>query len=332
MSAPFDTDALVFGKVLTRDNPPLSRVKNRALGDDIGGAENTSEYIRASLSENTRRAYQFDLACFFDWGGLLPASPDVVARYLADKADELAPATLSRRIATLGRAHVANGWENPCLSELVRSTLRGIKRVKGTNQKQAKPLLREDLFLVLDALADGIIDHRDRALLLIGWAGGFRASELVGLRLEDVEHVREGLILHLRKSKTDQLSKGRKLGIPLGRTRHCPVSALLKWIDVLAVDEGPLFRPVDRHGRIGSRILRGDAVSSVLRARMEAAGLNADGFSGHSLRSGLVTSAISQGISSYKIRAQTGHASDAMLDRYIRDQEIFAGNALSYLL
>ena len=309
MSAPFDTDALVFGKVLTRDNPPLSRPKIAAPIGDVEGSEKTSAYIRASLSENTRRAYQFDLACFLNWGGTLPASPDTIARYLADKADHLAPATLSRRVATLGRAHVANGWDNPCSTELVRSTLRGVKRVKGTKQKQAKPLLREDLFLVLDALGDEIRDHRDRALLLIGWAGGFRASELVGLRLEDVEHVREGLVLHLRKSKTDQLGKGRKLGIPFGRARHCPVFALEKWIDVLAVDEGPLFRPVDRHGCVGSRNLRGDAVSSVLRARMEAAGLNADGFSGHSLRSGIVTSAISQGISSHKIRAQTGHAS-----------------------
>ena len=260
----------------------------------------------------------------------MPASPESVARYVSDKADVLATATLSRRVATQGRAHVANGWYNPCAAEVVRSTLRGIKRVKGTNQKQAKPLLREDLFLVLDALGEEEIrSHRDRALLLIGWAGGFRASELVGLTFEDIEHVREGLVIHLCRSKTDLLGKGRKLGIPFGRTRHCPVSALEKWSDAFEADEGALFRSVDRYSHIGSINLRSDTVSTILRERM---GLNAEGYSCHSLRAGLVTSAVGQGISTHKIRAQTGYASDVMLDRYVRNQEMFVENALMGLL
>ncbi|NOR31731.1 MAG: tyrosine-type recombinase/integrase [Sulfitobacter sp.] len=296
------------------------------------GDEAVEYFIRESLSENTRQAYRSDLAHFTAWGGTLPASPKTVARYLAEHADSLAAATLSRRVATLSKAHAANGWPNPCRKELVRTTLRGIKRVKGTAQDQAKPLLREDLFLVLDALEDDPRSLRDRALLLIGWAGGFRSSELTGLDLSDIEEVREGLILHLRKSKTDQTGQGRKIGIPLGRTRHCPVAALSAWLDARAQTEGRVFRPVDRHGNMRGDLLRPDAVSTILRDRLAGAGIEPEGYSGHSLRAGLATSAIKAGVPPYKVRAQTGHASDMMLARYVRDAGLFDGNAAGVLL
>ena len=130
--------------------------------------------------------------------------------------------------------------------------MRGIKRQFGTAQREAKPLLKEDLFRVLDAMGDGVKDARDRALLLLGFAGGFRRSELVGLDHSDMEHVRQGIIVHLRRSKTDQEGAGRKIGVPFGRTRHCPVLALESWIEVSGIGTGALFRPVDRHGRISS--------------------------------------------------------------------------------
>ena len=174
--------------------------------------------------------------------------------------------------------------------------------------------------------------QRDRALLLIGWAGGFRSSELVGLDWSDVEEVREGLVLHLRRSKTDQLGQGRKIGIPLGRTRHCPVSALAAWRKASGGDDGPIFRPVDRHGHIQPDRLRSDAVSTILRDRLTGAGIDCKGYSGHSLRAGLATSAIKAGVPTYKIRAQTGHASDLMLARYLRDAGMFDGNAAGALL
>ena len=234
--------------------------------------EAVEHFIRESLSENTRKAYRADLAHFTAWGGTLPATAEMVASYLADHADTLAPSSLARRVATLSKAHAANGWSNPCSSETVRATLRGIRRVKGTAQDQARPLLREDLFLILDALGADARARRDRCLLLIGWAGGFRASELVGLDLADMEEVREGLVLHLRRSKTDQTGQGRKIGIPLGRTRHCPVAALSAWRDALGADEGPIFRPVDRHGRVRPDRLRSDAISTVLRGRLTGPG------------------------------------------------------------
>ncbi|WP_417548563.1 site-specific integrase [Marinobacter segnicrescens] len=313
---------------LTRDNILLSRPTN----DGLKGVEAAETFIRASISDSTRKAYRSDLAHFSAWGGDLPATPDMVARYLAEHADTLAPASLARRVATLSKVHAANDWPNPSQSEMVRATMRGIKRVKGTAQDQAKPLLREDLFLILDAMGDDPRALRDRALLLIGWASGFRCSELTGLDLADVEEVREGLTLHLRRSKTDQAGQGRKIGIPLGRTRHCPVAALHAWRGVLALSDGPIFRPVDRHGNALSSRLRGDSVSTILRSRLTATGVAPEGYSGHSLRAGLATSAIKAGVPTYKVRAQTGHVSDAMLSRYVRDGEMFEGNAAGALL
>jgi integrase len=188
------------------------------------------------------------------------------------------------------------------------------------------------LFLVLDAMGDGVKNARDRALLLIGFAGGFRRSELVGLDLADIEHVRQGVVITLRRSKTDQEGAGRKIGIPHGRTRHCPVIALDNWISVSGIVHGPVFRPVDRHGRAATERLSGEAVSLTVKERVAAAGIDPSGFSGHSLRAGFATSATQAGASSTKIRAQTGHASDAMLARYVRDVELFTGNAAGLLL
>ncbi len=318
--------------VLTRHNPFLSRPTKGGRSTDLTADEAVEHFIRESLSENTRKAYRADLAHFTDWGGSLPATADMVARYLADHAEALAPSSLARRVATLSKVHEANGWPNPCRSEIVRATMRGIKRVKGTAQDQARPLLREDLFILLDALGDDPRAKRDRALLLIGWAGGFRSSELVGLDLPDIEEVREGLVLHLRRSKTDQTGQGRKIGIPMGRTRHCPVAALSAWCDALQVNDGPIFKPVDRHGNVQPDRLRSDAVSTILRNRLASAGIDLEGYSGHSLRAGLATSAIKAGVPTYKVRAQTGHASDLMLSRYVRDAGLFEGNVAGTLL
>ena len=174
-----------------------------------------------------------------------------------DNAGKLAVASLVRRVASISIAHEARGFPNPCRAELVRATMRGIKRQLGTTQREAKPLLKEDLFRVLDAMGDEVKDARDRALLLLGFAGGFRRSELVGLDHSDIEHVRQGVIIHLRRSKTDQEGAGRKIGIPYGRTRYCPVLALESWIEVSGTGTGAIFRPVDRHGRIASARLSG---------------------------------------------------------------------------
>lgn len=294
--------------------------------------ERVADLIANSIADNTRRAYQADLAHFEAWGGRIPAAPGAIASYLAAHADTLSVATLARRVATISKAHEANGLPNPCRSEIVRATLRGIKRLRGTAQREAKPLLREDLFLVLDAMSSAPKDVRDRMLLLLGFAGGFRRSELVSLDLADVEQVRQGIVVTLRRSKTDQDGAGRKVGIPHGRTRYCPVAALNAWLARSAIENGLIFRPVDRHGHIHPERLSSEAVSLVIRERLAAAGIDPAGFSGHSLWAGFATSAAQAGVSTLKIRAQTGHASDAMLARYVRDGELFVGNAAKALL
>ena len=173
---------------------------------------------------------------------------------------------------------------------------------------------------------------RDRALLLIGFAGAFRRSEIVGLDVGNIEHVSHGIIVTLKRSKTDQDGHGRKVGIPLARGRHCPVLSLQEWLAASDIAEGPIFRPVDRHGQISNQRLSSQAVSEVVKGRIGLLGHNPLNYSGHSLRAGLATSAAFAGLPSWKIRQQTGHASDAMVQRYIRDGELFRGNVLTSLL
>ena len=353
------------GGVLTSDNPHLSRLTNGSLEDHDGSSnerrpapfegqaaptditnfavdcttrapdpisDEVAALVEASIAESTRRAYRSDLDHFVAWGGRLPAGPAVIASYLAAHAEALSVATLVRRIATISKAHEARGLANPCRSEIVRATLRGIKRTRGIAQHEAKPLLLDDLFRVLDFIGEGVKDVRDRALLLIGFAGGFRRSEIVGLNCDDIERVRQGLVVTLRRSKVDQDGAGRKVGIPFGRTRHCAVLALDRWLAVSKIEGGPIFRPVDRHGRVASDRLSGEAVSLIVKERVCAAGIDPTAFSGHSLRAGFATSAVQAGASTLKIRSQTGHASDAMLSRYVRDGELFIGNAAGALL
>lgn len=325
--------------ILTRDNPLLPRPKNDMSPAAVPFAIDCkstpvriAELVRESLAAKTRAAYLADLAHFENWGGRIPAEPETIAAYVAAHADVLSVATLIRRLAALAKIHRSHGLENPTSSGLVKSVVRGLKRRKGTAQRQAKPLLKEDLFLTLDATGESVRDLRDRALLLIGFAGGFRRSELVGLTFADVERVRQGMILTLCRSKTDQTGEGRKIGIPLARGRWCPVDALEQWLAKSGIVKGALFRPIDRHGRIGLKPLSGEAACLIVKERVRTVGIDPSGDSGHSLRAGFATSAAQAGVPSWKIRQQTGHASDAMLARYIREGELFVGNALERLL
>jgi integrase len=327
-----------FLTVLTLDNYYLSRLTMAQLGEvsaincTASVPNSVAAFIRDSLAENTRKAYLSDLGEFEQWGGSIPASAEMLAAYLADRADTLAVATLIRHLASISKAHQARGLSNPVRSELVRATMRGIKRTRGCAQREAKSLLRDDLLLVLDATGDGMKNVRDRALLLIGFAGALRCSELVALDVADVEHVRRGIVLQLRRSKTDQDGRGQKIAIPYGRTRWCPVAALEAWLAASEITAGAIFRRVDRHGHVHNLRLSGEAVSLVIRERAAASGLDPAGYSGHSLRAGFATSAAQSGVPAWRIKAQTRHASDAMLSRYIREGELFTENAAGALL
>ena len=302
------------------------------FASDADNSPLVRHFLSESLSPNSRRAYISDLDQFLRWGGTIPATGGSVANYLAEKADTHAVATLRRWVASISRAHLSSGFEDVTAIEPVRSTLRGISRSKGCGQKTARPLIRDHLFDLLDAVGNEKRDCRDRALLLVGFSGAFRRSELVGLDFKDILFASAGAVILLRRSKTDQDGEGREIGIPFGRTRHCPVSALQSWLARSGIDDGPLFRPINRAGNIGKTRLSMEAVSIIIKQRLIAIGTEASCYSGHSLRAGFVTSAAQAGVSSWKIRQQTGHASDAMLAKYIRTEEIFKDNASSSVL
>lgn len=289
------------------------------------------KYLHAALSENSRRGYQSDLAHFLSWGGTIPASPEAVCQYLAAHVGALSPATLNRRIVAIGRVHTSQGLVSPTKSDLVKATMRGIRRTVGTAQRQASPAVKEHLIAMVDKL-EGVKGIRDRALLLVGFAGAFRRSELVSLEYRDIEFADQGLVINIRRSKTDQDGQGRKVAIPYARGATCPVQSLKAWLSISEIVDGPIFRSVTRHGRISPVALSSQAVAVIVKQRVEAIGLDASRYSGHSLRAGLVTSAAQAGASSWKIRQQTGHKSDAMLQRYIRDSLIFVDNAAGAVL
>lgn len=303
-----------------------------AGGFDRPLSDHVQSYIRAAVSDNTRRAYRADLGHFLDWGGVIPASETLVAEYLAAHAGVLAVATLERRLATLSKVHGIRGLPSPTASPLVRMTMRGIRRAHGSPQQRVAPATREDVLAMVAGLGDGLKDTRDRALLLVGFAGAFRRSELVAIDVGDVDWRPQGIVLTVRRSKTDQAGRGRQVAIPHARGGACPVSALRGWLAAAGIRDGPVFRAVDRHGRVSDRRLSPEAVALVIKQRAKAAGLDPDAYSGHSLRAGLATSAAAAGVPIWNIRRQTGHTSDAMLKRYVRAGEAFANDALGALL
>jgi integrase len=335
--------------VIPSDNPSLSLPINRTQDDALGAFETgamlptadpiawtlatrtLSDYVAAAVADNTRRAYQNDLRAFLAWGGSIPSAPESIANYLVAHAAVLSPVTLSRQLVAIGRAHTTLGQRNPCRTDFVRTTLRGIWRVHGRPQRQVAPALREDIIAMLPHMS-GTRGIRDRALVLIGFAGAFRRSELVALLRDDIAFVKEGLTILIRRSKTDQLGAGRKIAIPYARSHACPVKALTTWFDHAGIQSGPVFRIVNKGGGVGSDALSPQSVALIVKEYAQKAGLDAATYSGHSLRAGLITSAAKAGVSSWKIRQQTGHRSETMLQRYIRDADIFEGNAAGSVL
>ncbi len=206
--------------------------------------------------------------------------------------------------------------------------MKGIRRVKGTAQEGKAPTLTADIRAMVTALSSSPIGMRDRALLLLGFAGAFRRSEIVALDVADLQFNRQGVVVTLRRSKTDQEGQGRAVGIPHGaHGATCPVKALRAWLKAAAIDEGPIFRPVNRHGHIAPARLSAGAVAEIVKRCAQAAGLDPANYAGHSLRAGLATSAAAAGVSERAIMAQTGHRSVAIARRYIREGSLFRENA-----
>lgn len=299
----------------------------------VANTNSVDAYVRQALAPNTVAAYQSDLRHFRAWGGRIPATPQMVARYLAEHAGKAKPSTLRRRLAAIASAHTLAGKLSPTRSELVQTTLRGIRRVHGTAQRQAKPISLEMLREMAKPRKDlePVRDLRDRALLVVGFAGGFRRSELTQLTPQNLIFGPRGVEVMLTRSKTDQHGKGRVVALPSGPRHMCPVKLLKAWLHMLrnADPEGaarPLFRRVDRYGELGQG-LRGAAVGVVLRRRLRLCELEREGYSAHSLRSGLVTAAAKAGVPTWAIQRQTGHRSESTVHRYIRGVSAFERNA-----
>lgn len=304
-------------------NVQLSSVKTGAEN-----AEKVRAYAEKALSENTLKSYRSDLAHFYEWGGSIPATPELVASYLAEYAGELAVSTLGRRIASINKVHELQGHTSPTKSEIVRLTLKGIRREHSTKQRQAAPLLRDDLIAIINQIDDSLTGLRDKALLMVGFAAALRRSELVALNIEDIEFLSEGAVITLQKSKTDQEGQGRKIAIPKGRSRHCPVQTLQDWIFALGCKDGALFRSIRKGNNIQPDRLSDNAVSAMMKHYVALIGLDEKKYSGHSLRAGFVTSAAQIGIPEWRIMKQSGHKSHATMMRYVRDARLFEDHPL----
>lgn len=296
----------------------------------------TARYAEAQHTSATKTAYTTDWRLYTLWcqqSNLcpLPASPETVALYLTYRAESgRKPSVIERDLTTISMAHTNANYESPRKSPLVRSVMKGIRRTKGTLQRQATPLLPRDLKAISNDLPEKLAGLRDRALLLLGFAGALRRSELVALLVSDVAFVDNGLELIIRRSKTDQEGKGEKKGIPFGSdAATCPVRALKAWFAESHISHGAIFRPIDKYGNIRLGTLTGRSVARIVKQRAKEVGIPSESISGHSLRSGLATAAARAGKSTHAIMRQTGHKSLNMVQKYVREATLFADNAAS---
>ena len=292
----------------------ITMVQGKGRGADIvpsPSLEQVREYIRASKAENTLRGYRADWQAFCSWCeeqrlSALPANPETVAAYIAECAGRLKVGSIQRRINAIAEAHKALGLDPPTHHAIVTNTMKGIRRTKGTAPAQKAPTLTEDIRAMVDATDAGLIGVRDRALVLLGFAGAFRRSELVGLDIEDCTFGKDGLTVTLRRSKTDQLGAGRKIGIPYGSNPEtCPVRTIQAWVEQTGIVAGPLLRSINRHGQVQPGRLSGIDVARVVKKLAERAGLDPAKYAGHSLRAGHATSAAIAGASERSIMNQT---------------------------
>jgi len=300
-----------------------TRSNRQTLSSSEPGA---AKYAKASKAANTQRAYRAAWNEFTAWAAgrgarALPAEASTVVDYLGSLADAGARvSTISVKRAAISFAHRTAGEADPTSAEAVRMVMAGISRKLGRAAQKKAPVTLDDLRAVMAALpADSLAGQRDRALLLVGWAGAFRRSELVALDVADLRLGAE-LTVAVRRSKTDQEGRGMLKVIPaLEEKDLCPVTALRGWLNAAQIKSGPVFRRIDRWGHMRAERLTAQSVALVVKAACQAAGLDARAFSGHSLRAGYVTAAAQGGADALEIAEQTGHKSLEVLRGYIRD-------------
>ena len=250
-----------------------------------------------------------------------------MAAYVAALAGVAKVSTITRRLAAISQYHQAAGYESPTHELLVRKTMAGIRREKGTAPAGKSPVLIDTLRAIATQLPDSLAGKRDRALLLLGFAGAFRRSELVRLDVADLPFGKKGLVVTLRKSKTDPEGQGRQVGIPYGsHPETCPLRAVQDWLAAAEIESGALFRGI-RHGKLLAERLCDRSVALAVKRCAKLIGLDPAVFGGHSLRSGFCTSAAEANVSERSIMNQTGHRSLTVLRGYIRRGELFLDNA-----
>lgn len=277
-------------------------------------------YMAASQSSATAAAYALDEKMFCAAGGTIPASPLQIVEFLAAFAGKLAVATLERRLIGIHHAHVDRGLVSPVHDAGVKKTMAGIKRTFGVRQRRVRPILKDDLvaMMVMSDRQRPKKAARDKALLLIGFAGAFRRSELVAIKREHLIEHSSGIEILLVRSKTDQSGAGRTVFVPYANGDRCPVLALQEWLTISGIGTGYIFRSVDRHDRIADEPLTAQSVALIIKNSIGKVGGPEADVSGHSMRAGYCTQAAIAGLQPFQIREQTGHTSDAALARYIR--------------
>ena len=301
--------------------------------------EETINNLKSSKSNNTLRAYKSD---FKDFGAFcanhgfnsLPTEPKIVALYLTYLSKKCKISTLRRRLVSISMVHKLKGHYLDVKHPIIVENLMGIRRSKGSIQRGKKPLLINHLKAIINVINEQRIDeikkYRDKAIILIGFGGGFRRTEIISIDYEDLEFVPEGLKITVKKSKTDQFGEGMNKGLPyFSNETYCPVIHLKKWLELSNIKSGAIFRRFSRGLSITNSRLTDQSVALIIKNYLNLAGIESSNYSGHSLRSGFATVAADSGADERSIMAMTGHKTTQMVRRYIREANIFKNNALN---
>ena len=302
--------------------------------------EETLNNLKNSKAVNTIRAYKSD---FKDFGifcvkynfKALPTEPKIVALYLTYLSGKDAKmSTLRRRLVSISMMHKLKGHYLDTKHPVIIENLMGIKRTKGSIQKGKKPILINQLKAIINVINKEKIEEikktRDKTIILVGFGGGFRRTELISIDYEDLEFVTEGVKITIKRSKTDQFGEGMIKGLPyFANETYCPVAHLKKWIKISNIKNGPIFRRFAKGCSLTSNRLTDQSVVLLIKSYLELAGIENKNYSGHSLRSGFVTVSAESGADERSIMAMTGHKTTQMVRRYIREANLFKNNALN---
>jgi integrase len=315
-----------FTQARKRQIVRLNGVKPRTTAAALAFAK-SRQYQDAADAESTLRAYKADLKHYKAWCSendllAMPATPETVGAYLATAGVGYSLPTLRRRVAAIARECRVAKCPLDARHPAIRETLRGIGRKHGARPRRAAALTTTDIRKLSEVCGDNIAGKRDRALFLIGFAGALRRSELVGLDVEHVSWTQDGLSLFIKRSKTDKEGAGAEIAIPKGSVEQtCPAVALRAWLADSGLEKGPLFRKVNRGGKVEEKRLNPDAVRQVLLKRAAQAGLKwkwYEPLSPHSMRAGFVTTAYRNGVPDEEIMGHTRHRSLTTMRSYVR--------------